>query len=71
MLGIKINSILDQMNEGFILLDENQSVLMCNIKAKQLFDSQMELNHSVEDYIFDYLKNTYDKELNNEIKMSI
>ncbi|RHS92173.1 sensor histidine kinase [Erysipelatoclostridium sp. AM42-17] len=51
---IKINSILDQMNEGFILLDENQSVLMCNIKAKQLFDSQMELNHSVEDYIFDY-----------------
>ncbi len=37
---IKINSILDQMNEGFILLDENQSVLMCNIKAKQLFDSQ-------------------------------
>lgn len=51
---LKINSILDQMNEGFILLDQNDCILMCNMKVKQLYTKKMKVNHSIRDYIFDY-----------------
>lgn len=50
---IKINSILDQMNEGFILLDDTLSILMVNQQAKQLFSNNMQKHTSVKDYIFD------------------
>lgn len=51
---IKINSILDRMNEGFILLDTNDEILMVNKKAKQLFSDKMEVNQPIQDYIYDH-----------------
>ena len=51
---IKINGILDQMKEGFILLDEDLKVLMINRKAAKLYNNTIELNHSIKDYIFDF-----------------
>lgn len=50
---IKIDSILDQMNEGFILLDSREIILMCNEKAQQLYP-QLKKDQSVRDFIFDY-----------------
>lgn len=50
---IKINSILDQMNEGFILTDNQGIILMCNEKAKQLYP-HLTHDHSIRDYIFDF-----------------
>ena len=49
----KINSILDQMNEGFVLLDSQDTVLMYNEKAKQLYPS-FEYGKAVGQFIFDY-----------------
>lgn len=51
---IKINSILDRMNEGFILLDTNDEILMVNKKAKQLFSDKMEVNQPIQDFIYDH-----------------
>ena len=51
---LKINSILDKMNEGFILLDTNYEMLMVNKKAKQLFSDKMEVNQPIQDFIFDH-----------------
>ena len=51
---LKINSILDKMNEGFILLDTNYEILMVNKKAKQLFSDKMEVNQPIQDFIFDH-----------------
>ena len=51
---LKINSILDKMNEGFILLDTNYEILMVNKKAKQLFSDRMEVNQPIQDFIFDH-----------------
>ena len=34
---IKINGILDQMKEGFVLLDSDLTVLMVNRKAQKLY----------------------------------
>ena len=48
----KINSILDQMNEGFVLLDSQDTVLMYNEKAKQLYPS-FEYGKAVGQFIFD------------------
>ena len=50
---IKINSILDQMNEGFILLDSQGIVLMCNEKARQLYP-HLDQDQSIRNFIFDY-----------------
>ena len=51
---LKINSILDKMNEGFILLDTNYEILMVNKKAKQLFSDKMKVNQPIQDFIFDH-----------------
>lgn len=51
---IKINSILDRMNEGFILLDTNDEILMVNKKAKQLFSDKMAVNQPIQDFIYDH-----------------
>lgn len=51
---IKINSILDRMNEGFILLDTNDEILMVNKKVKQLFSDKMEVNQPIQDFIYDH-----------------
>lgn len=51
---IKINGILDQMKEGFILLDSNFDVLMVNRKAQKLYGNTIKLNHSIKDFIFDF-----------------
>lgn len=50
---IKINSILDQMNEGFILTDNEGIVLMCNEKARQIYP-HLTQDQSVRNFIFDY-----------------
>lgn len=51
---IKINGILDQMKEGFILLDNNLKVLMVNRKAQKLYGHTIKLDHSIKDFIFDF-----------------
>ena len=51
---IKINGILDQMKEGFILLDSNFDVLMVNRKAQKLYGNTIKLNRSIRDFIFDF-----------------
>ena len=51
---IKINGILDQMKEGFILLDSDLSVLMVNRKAQKLYGHTIKLNYSIKDFIFDF-----------------
>lgn len=51
---IKINGILDQMKEGFILLDSNFYVLMVNRKAQKLYGNTIKLNRSIKDFIFDF-----------------
>ena len=51
---IKINGILDQMKEGFILLDSNFDVLMVNRKAQKLYGDTIKLNRSIKDFIFDF-----------------
>lgn len=53
MEKIKINNILDQMNEGFILLDKNLQVLMVNQQANRLFENKIEVSHNIKDFIFD------------------
>lgn len=50
---IKINSILDQMNEGFILLDSQEIILMCNEKAVQLYPN-LKQDQSIRNFVFDY-----------------
>lgn len=49
----KINSILDQMNEGFILLDSYEVVLMSNETAQQLYPN-IKVGQPVGNFIFDY-----------------
>ena len=51
---IKINGILDQMKEGFVLLDSDLTVLMVNRKAQKLYDHTIKLNCSIKDFIFDF-----------------
>ena len=51
---IKINGILDQMKEGFILLDSDFNVLMVNRKAQKLYGHTIKLDHSIKDFIFDF-----------------
>lgn len=50
---IKINAILDQMNEGFILLDDQLDILMVNQQAKGIFSKDMEIHKNIKNYIFD------------------
>ena len=50
---IKINGILDQMKEGFVLLDSDLTVLMVNRKAQKLYHT-IKLNCSIKDFIFDF-----------------
>ena len=51
---IKINGILNQMKEGFILLDSNLNVLMVNRHAQELYNNTIKLNNSIKDFIFDF-----------------
>ena len=51
---IKINEILDQMKEGFVLLDSDLTVLMVNRKAQKLYGHTIKLNCSIKDFIFDF-----------------
>lgn len=51
---IKINGILDQMKEGFVLLDSDLTVLMVNRKAQKLYGHTIKLNYSIKDFIFDF-----------------
>ena len=51
---IKINGILDQMKEGFVLLDSDLTVLMVNRKAQELYGHTIKLNCSIKDFIFDF-----------------
>lgn len=51
---IKINGILDQMKEGFVLLDSDLTVLMVNCKAQKLYGHTIKLNCSIKDFIFDF-----------------
>lgn len=51
---IKINGILDQMKEGFVLLDSDLTILMVNRKAQKLYGHTIKLNCSIKDFIFDF-----------------
>lgn len=51
---IKINGILDQMKEGFVLLDSDLTVLMVNRKAQKLYGHTIKLNCLIKDFIFDF-----------------
>lgn len=51
---IKINGILDQMKEGFVLLDSDLTVLMVNRKAQKLYGHTIKLNCSIKDFFFDF-----------------
>lgn len=51
---IKINGILNQMKEGFVLLDSDLTVLMVNRKAQKLYGHTIKLNCSIKDFIFDF-----------------
>ena len=51
---IKINGILDQMKEGFVLLDSDLTVLIVNRKAQKLYGHTIKLNCSIKDFIFDF-----------------
>lgn len=51
---IKINGILDQMKEGFVLLDSDLTVLKVNRKAQKLYGHTIKLNCSIKDFIFDF-----------------
>ena len=51
---IKTNGILDQMKEGFVLLDSDLTVLMVNRKAQKLYGHTIKLNCSIKDFIFDF-----------------
>lgn len=50
----KINGILNQMKEGFILLDNDLNVLMVNYKAQKLYSNKIKLGNSIKDFIFDF-----------------
>lgn len=50
----KINGILNQMKEGFILLDNDLNVLMVNYKAQKLYSNKIKLGNSIKDVIFDF-----------------
>jgi len=50
----QINGILDQMKEGFVLLDSDLTVLMVNRKAQKLYGHTIKLNCSIKDFIFDF-----------------
>lgn len=51
---IKIKGILDQMKEGFVLLDTDLTVLMVNRKAQKLYSHSIKENCSIKDFIFDF-----------------
>lgn len=51
---IKINGILSQMKEGFILLDNDLNVLMINRKASELYNDTVKLNSSIKNFVFDF-----------------
>ncbi|MDD8049473.1 MAG: ATP-binding protein [Thomasclavelia sp.] len=50
---IKINGILNQMNEGFILLDKNMDVLIYNELIKSLYPN-IEEKKDIRDFVFDF-----------------
>lgn len=62
----------DELN---VIFGSRKDCMKNNAWIQELFNKRVKFKNTeykkVEDYIFDYLKNTYDKELNNEIKMSI
>jgi len=49
---LRIATIIDQMNEGFILLDNRLSIIMVNQKAKEIINKGMQVNTSIEEYLF-------------------
>lgn len=49
---LKIATILDQMNEGFILLDTNMMILMVNQKAKEILNRGMQVKRHIKEYVF-------------------
>ncbi|WP_240474481.1 sensor histidine kinase [Thomasclavelia saccharogumia] len=51
---VKINGILNQMKEGFILLDSDLNVLMVNRKAQKLYNNTIKLGDSIKNFIFDF-----------------
>ncbi len=48
----KINSILDQMNEGLILLDDNHKILLVNQQVNKMYQMKMQKGHSISEYVF-------------------
>ncbi len=48
----KISSILDQMSEGLILLDDNHRVLLVNQQIHKMFDIKVQTGQYIENYIF-------------------
>lgn len=50
---LKIDNILDQMKEGFILIDNDFFILLVNQKAKQLLNMGMKNHTSIKEYVFD------------------
>ncbi|WP_249029080.1 sensor histidine kinase [Tannockella kyphosi] len=50
---MKITGILDNMNEGFILLDDNFTILLVNKQAQKIFSKHMKISRSALDYIFE------------------
>ncbi|MFV0393367.1 MAG: ATP-binding protein [Coprobacillaceae bacterium] len=49
---MKIATVLDQMNEGFILLDTSMMILIVNQKAKEVLNSGMQAKRSIHEYMF-------------------
>lgn len=50
---VRINGILDQMQEGFILLNHDFNVVLVNQKANEIFKCIMIEGSSIHDYVFD------------------
>lgn len=49
-----IMNVLNQMEEGFILVDKDLKIIIVNKKVKAIYNTKMEVGHRVTDYIFDY-----------------
>jgi two-component system phosphate regulon sensor histidine kinase PhoR len=69
---MKIATVLDQMNEAFILLDSTHTILIVNQKAKQILHAGMQTKRKIEEYVFnpDVLE-ALNKEVQQQVDITI
>lgn len=68
----RIATIVDQMQEGFILLDRDMKILIVNQKAKEVLNSGMQANRNIKEYIFDQqiLNTLVEKEVQHRVDLT-